>query len=383
MTEISRLCRGMAGAGDSLRYAPRDRAYAHGPVIVWNCTRACNLSCAHCYSASGVGGAADEMSFSEAERMIGDLAKSKCPAILFSGGEPCMRNDLPELVKAATSMGIKAVLSTNGTILDDKLLGKLADAGLSYVGISIDGPPSVHDSFRRVPGAFDKALRGLRLSKAAGIKTGVRMTINALNAAHIPDVFSVMKEEGVSRGCFYHFVGAGRGATSQHLALSRDETRRAVKTIIEETCRWFDDGGRPEILTVDNHADGPFVLMELEKTNLDAAMSARELLARNGGNASGEKIGCVGWDGAVYIDQFSRDLSLGNVREHPFGEIWRNADTSTLAGARLEMLRDRKSRLGGRCAHCRWLDVCNGNLPADKGWPGNPSRCYLSDEEIA
>ena len=85
----------------------------------------------------------------------------------------------------------------------------------------------------------------------------------------------------------------------------------------------------------------------------------------------------------MYVDQFSRDLSLGNVRERTFGEIWNNADVSTSAGARLAMLRGRKNRLGGKCARCRWLDICNGNLPADEGWPGNPSRCYLSQEEIS
>ena len=85
--------------------------------MVWNCTRRCNLKCRHCYSDSGCGAAADELTTDEARRLIDDIASFGCPAILFSGGEPCLRPDLVELVALARERGLRVTLSTNGTLV--------------------------------------------------------------------------------------------------------------------------------------------------------------------------------------------------------------------------------------------------------------------------
>ena len=125
--------------------------------------------------------------------MIEGLAAFGCPVLIFSGGEPCLREDLVELAAFARSLGMRAVLSTNGTLLGPSLAERLAAAGLSYVGVSIDGSEALHDSFRGVEGAFANALGGIRASKAAGLKVGLRMTLHRGNAGEIPGVFSLMK----------------------------------------------------------------------------------------------------------------------------------------------------------------------------------------------
>jgi len=114
----------------------------------------------------------------------------------------------------------------------------------------------------------------------------------------------------------------------------------------------------------------------------DRAPRVLELLRMNGGNSSGQGIGCVSWDGTVHPDQFWRRVALGNVRETPFSRIWSD-DTNDM----LARLRRRKDHLRGRCVTCRWLEVCNGNLRAraeavtGDPWACDPA-CYLTDEEI-
>jgi len=391
LTGISKLYCGAVEVSDVLRYHRRSAelpshllqfAADKKPVVVWNCTRACNLKCRHCYA--GARGACrvprDELDEDEAKAMIEDLAGFGCPVLLLSGGEPCLRPDLVKLAALAKARGMRVVLSTNGTLITPDLAAQLADVGLSYVGVSVDGLPATHDGFRGVTGAFDQALAGLRHAKAAGIKVGLRMTISQRNVREIPAVFELMKREGIDRACFYHLVYAGRGSALMAEDLTADACRAAVRMIMDETKAWFKAGGRPEILTVDNHADGPFVYLELLKENPERAAEVLELLKMNGGNSSGNGIGCISWDGEVYADQFWRHRPFGNVRRRKFSEIWQ--------GEEMLPLKDKRPHLKGRCAACRWLDVCGGNFrvraEAATGdvWAPDPA-CYLTDEEIA
>ena len=401
MIGISKLYCGAAQVSDVLRYGRRSAelpssllqfAADKKPVVVWNCTRACNLRCRHCY-AGAMGEDArlrtqDEMSGAEARRMIDDLAAFGCPVLLFSGGEPCLRPDLVELMAYAKAKGMRVVLSTNGTLITPELAARFAEVGLSYVGVSIDGLKATHDSFRGVAGAFDAALAGIRNAKAAGLRVGLRMTIGKGNVGEIPSVFELMKRERVDRACFYHLVYAGRGSALVGEDLSHEVCRRAVRTIMDETKAWFAEGGKPEILTVDNHADGPFVYLELLKEDPRRAAEVLELLKMNRGNSSGSGIGCVSWDGEVYADQFWRHFSFGNVRRRKFSEIWSDVSGATEASELMAKLKDKRPHVTGRCASCRWLDVCGGNFrvraEAATGslWAPDPA-CYLTDEEIA
>ena len=408
MIGISKLYCGAAHVSDVLRYGRRSADLPSSllqfssdkrPVVVWNCTQACNLKCRHCYAMAVERvervekGERDErvrgeLSGDEARAMIDDLAAFGCPVLLFSGGEPCLRPDLVELMGYAKARGMRVVLSTNGTLITPELAAQFAKTGLSYVGVSIDGLEATHDRFRGGEGAFARALAGLRNARAAGIRVGLRMTLNRENVRELSAVFALMKREGIDRACFYHLVYAGRGSALRAEDLAPDECRRAVRTIMDETRAWFAAGGKPEILTVDNHADGPFVCLELRKEDPARAAEALELLKMTQGNSSGNGIGSISWDGEVYADQFWRHFSFGNVRRRKFSEIWSDTSGATAASALMAKLKDKRPHVKGRCASCRWLDVCGGNFRvraeavAGDLWAPDPA-CYLTDEEIS
>ena len=235
------------------------------PVVVWNMTKRCNLKCVHCYAQAVPVDGEDEINTDKAKEIITDLAEFGAPVMLFSGGEPLVRKDLPELAKFAVSKGMRAVISTNGTLITKEKARELKEVGLSYVGISLDGGEEIHDNFRGVPGSFRKALQGVENCQAEGLKVGLRFTINKRNAQDIPIIFRLLRETEVPRCCFYHLVYSGRGSELIKEDLSHQETREVLDLIMDETKALFDAGMPKEILTVDNHADGPYVYLRLLK----------------------------------------------------------------------------------------------------------------------
>jgi radical SAM protein with 4Fe4S-binding SPASM domain len=302
--------------------------------------------------------------------------------VLFSGGEPLMRPDLVELADYAVNKGMRAVISTNGTLITPAMAQSLKAVGLSYVGISLDGLEAVNDRFRGVKGAFGMAMQGIEACQKAGIKVGLRFTMNRFNAGEIPSIFDLLEKHEIPRVCFYHLVYAGRGSKLIEEDLSHDETRKAVDLIIDRTHDLHRRGKPKEVLTVDNHADGPYVYLRLLREASARAAEVMELLKMNEGNSSGRGIGCVSWDGSVHADQFWRHYSFGNIRQRPFSQIWSDPSNELMM-----RLKDKKTYVKGRCSQCRWLDVCGGNFrvraEAATGdlWAPDPA-CYLTDQEI-
>ncbi len=391
MIGISKLYCGTVEPSDALRYGRHSsKLPSHllqfskdkKPVVVWNITRGCNLKCIHCYAHAKDHSDRSDLSTEEGKELIDNLAKFGVPVILFSGGEPLVRKDLPELAAYAIEKGVRAVISTNGTLITEKVARTLKEIGLSYVGISLDGMEEINDKFRGVKGAFRLAVAGIRNCQSAGIKVGLRFTINKFNVGEMPGIFDLIEEMEIPRACFYHLVYAGRGSTLVNDDLSHEETRAAVDLIIDRTRRLHDEGKPKEILTVDNHADGPYLYMRLQRENPERAKEVLELLKMNEGNSSGRGIGCISWDGEVYADQFWRHYSFGNIRKRPFSEIW-----TDLSEPLMRKLKEKKKHMKGRCARCRWLDICGGNFrvraEAVTGdvWAPDPA-CYLTDDEI-
>ena len=391
MIGISKLYCGTVEPSDALRYGRQSKKLPSHllqfskdkkPVVVWNTTRRCNLRCVHCYSASQNLDYKGELSTQEGFQLIDDLATFGAPVVLFSGGEPLMRHDLIQLAEHATKQGMRAVISTNGTLITREKAKELKDVGLSYVGVSLDGIGETNDRFRGLKGAFNLALQGIRNCQAEDIKVGLRFTINKRNFQDIPGIFKLLEDENIPRVCFYHLVYAGRGSKLVEEDLDYQESRQVVDQIIDLTADLHKRGLPKEVLTVDNHADGVYLYLRLLKEDPDRAAKVMELLEMNGGNSSGNGIGCVSWDGEIYADQFWRHNPLGNIRERKFSEVW-----TDLSNPLMGKLKNKIPHLKGRCGACQWKHVCGGNFrvraEAVTGdvWAADPA-CYLTDEEI-
>ena len=356
MISISRLVRGKSESGDHVRYSGRKDHYP--AVLVFNVTRNCNLRCVHCYSNSG-GTTYPDLPLEVWLKAVKQAAEMGVKHILLSGGEPLMRRDLHLIAKEAHDYGIRVELSTNGTMITEERMRELKDY-VDYVGVSLDGPKEIHDKVRGVEGAFERALKGIEIAKKFGLKTGLRMTLTRINYGYVDDVFRVMEERGIDRICFYHLAYAGRADVS--LDIPNEERLKVVEKIVE-----YAKNTDFEILTADNPVDGILVY------KITKSPEVYELLKRNGGNKSGERIADVSPEGVIYPDQFT-PIPIGTI-----DDLKRPWDEPHPLVAKL---RERKKYV--KCSSCPFFEVCNGGLRARayvaKGdfWEKDPS-CYLEE----
>lgn len=395
MINISKLYCGQVTPGDWIRYGNKgsaeysdeivpEKASERRPIVVWNITRACNLKCVHCYNDSGADKAAHELTADASKAVLDDLAQFGVPSVLFSGGEPLMRKDLFELIEYAVGLGLRTVISTNGTLIDVDTAREIRQAGVSYVGVSLDGIGEVNDKFRGVVGAFERAVKGIRNCQDAGVRVGLRLTLTRRNVQDLESFFEFFQTENIERACFYHLVPSGRGEDIADEDLTHTQTRTAVDTILAKTRQFKQASRKTDILSVDNHVDGVYLYLKLLEQDNDRASDVWKLLTWNGGGlySSGVGIGCIDFNGRVHPDQFWWHYDLGDVRKMPFSEIWTDPDEPLLKG-----LRDRRTYVKGRCRLCKYFDACGGSLRVRADlhfgdpWAPEPA-CYLSDDEI-
>src|SRR5512137_2076666 len=321
------------------------------PVVMWNLTSQCNLSCDHCYLDARAE-SRDELSLGEGLQLIDDLADMKVPVLIFTGGEPLMSRNFYAYAFHAREAGLRTVISTNGTLITPLVARLLSEAKVRYVGVSLDSAkPEMHDRFRGVAGAHSLALQGLKNARDAGLKTGLRITLTRDNWFEIPALLNLALEQEIPRFCLYHLVPTGRGAGIADRDVT-PEQRRSVIRLLAEAAEEL-KGKDIEILTTDSPMDGAF-LMEILKDD-PRREDVRKLLTNAGGCSTGVKVANINHLGDVHPCHFMPQVVVGNVRERSFRDIWIDNPSPELLA-----LREIRSSLTGACGNCEYLDLCGG-----------------------
>jgi radical SAM protein with 4Fe4S-binding SPASM domain len=208
-----------------------------GPFeIVWNFTYRCNLRCKHCYENAG-DVRLRELSTDEAKQVIGILSKLAgigLPALSFSGGEPLARRDFFELAAYAKKHIPYVSVASNGTLITKDAARRIKDAGVDYVEISIDGAtPQVHDTFRGIPGAFERAIQGVRNCVEEGLDTCIATVLHRDNVAELDKLIDLVKEMGV-RFIHFNYIPTGRAKAYVELDLTPEERLHVLEIIGKE-----------------------------------------------------------------------------------------------------------------------------------------------------
>lgn len=382
VSELIELARGGTSGADvrsraQNRFGADERA---APVVIWNVCMHCNMKCPHCYAAAVEQPSPTDLSHAEGLRLLNELAACGVRVVIFSGGEPLLRPDLFELISHAKGLGISPQLSTNGVYIDEKTAAKLAEVGVAYVGISIDGLEEFNDEYRGEKGGFAAALNGLRNAKAAGMKTGLRMTLSCRNVDQLDAMIDVASDVNVDRFYISHLVYSGRGYKVAHEDLSRKQVREVLNRLFARAEAMIDEGSGPKIVTGSNDSDGVLLLRWIEDRHGEsAAGQVRELLLQRGGNSAGERVINIDPRGRVHPDQFWRAAVLGDVRNESMAKI--------LEHPLRDQLRNRLDHLKGRCGACSERRLCRGShreralaYYRDQ-WAPDPA-CVMEDSEI-
>ncbi len=353
-----------------------------GPVVIWNLIRRCNLSCKHCYSISADHNFPGELSTGEIFTVMDELKRFKVPVLILSGGEPLLHPDIFPISERAKSMGFYVGLSTNGTLINDENIGRIAGINYDYIGISIDGLGETHDRFRRKDGAFAASMNAIRLCREHDLKVGMRFTLTSDNAADLDGLLDLMESEQVDKFYLSHLNYSGRGNRNRKDDASHAMSRNAVQTLIDRCWSDIRDGRQREYVTGNNDADAVYLLHWVKQHYPDRLSHIRTRLQQWGGNSSGVNIANIDNLGNVHPDTFWWHYSLGNVKDRPFSEIWTDTRDPIMAG-----LKQKPRKIGGRCATCNYFDICGGNTRI-RAWQlsGNPwaedPGCYLTNTEI-
>ncbi|MFQ5592817.1 MAG: radical SAM protein [Anaerolineae bacterium] len=306
-------------------------------LVSWNVTRRCNLRCAHCYlDADARESGRGELTTAEGRRFIDQLAGLCTGAMLvFSGGEPLLRPDLPDLIAHAAGRGLLPVLGTNGVLLTDEQVRRLADSGLAGVGLSLDSlHPDRHDAFRGMPGAWRRTVEAVDACRRHRLAVQVQATVTRANYAEIPDLIAFAAAQGADAFNLFFLVCTGRGQQMADITPAQYET--TLSSLVEAQRKY-----RGRMLIRARCAP--------HFRRLAHARSA-ELAASAAGCMAGTGYCRVTPEGDVTPCPYL-PLAAGNLRGESLLDIWETAPV-------FQQLR--RPALQDRCGACEYALMCGG-----------------------
>ena len=324
---------------------------------VWNFTNRCNLACKHCYQDSAHGVLDDELTREERLDLVDQMGRAHMPMLALSGGEPTLDKDLIPVLQRAKRYGMHTTIATNGTTITPARAARLAEAGLRYVEISLDSvDPERHDAFRGVPGMWDRAVAGARNVVATdGLRLGIAMCVHQGNVDEAADMIAFAEDLGAS--CFAHFnfipVGRGLKMVSGDISPARREQLLAMLNAKMQ------EGGIGVISTAPQLGRVCLAGAALDTgraacshAGSGSGVKARVVAKYLGGCGAGRTYVCIEPNGNVTPCVYLPHRVMGNVRETPFVDIFRNS-------VFWDVLNDRDRRLH-HCEVCAFKNYCGG-----------------------
>ncbi len=333
-------------------------------LVFWETTSRCNLKCVHCRRTNVPerGDELYELPTAEFKAILGSLkGEGRPPMVVFSGGEPLMRKDLPELLAFAKEKGIPFAIATNGALVDEAMTKMLASYGPHRISVSIDGSKAAtHDDFRGQKGSFDKAVNALKLFRAAGISTQINCSISTKNVAERDEVVAMARELGVDALHFFLLVPVGCGA-------ELPETMRLGAENYEEFLNWLmvqqGAAGHPAHGHGHGHGHPAPGGMEIRATcaphqtrivRQKVAASSPEFAGRTAqmrGCLAGSAIAFISHKGEVFPCGYL-PVPAGDLKKQGFWDVWENSEV-------FKTISD-PDALKGKCGVCEYRVICAG-----------------------
>jgi len=297
----------------------------------------CQNNCLHCYA--GGPHETPELSAEEWKRVMDKLHEIGVFIFTFTGGEPTLREDLPELMAYAQRLGVVTGLITNGRCLKDEAYVKpLVEAGLDFVQITLESHiPEVHDAITRVAGSWKETVEGIKSIVPTPIYVSMNTTLNKRNADHFLDTVQFIYDLGVRAfGCNSLIYSGKAPGIAEEFALPLEELKELLPRVLakaralEMRFNWFT----------------PTRYCELNPLSLNLGVKSCSACRINM---------CVGPQGEVYPCQ-SYFESLGSILKDSWGSIWNHP--------RCVEIRNREYA-PERCRDCAELQVCGAGCPLE------------------
>jgi radical SAM protein with 4Fe4S-binding SPASM domain len=352
--------RGIANVLEGIGYygVQRPQTTAAPFLIVWNFTRQCNLRCKHCYENAGPKPAPDELTTEEAKQTIDEFADAGVVALSFSGGEPLIRKDFFEVAKYADERGFYVTVASNGTLITEEVAQKMKEIGVQYVEISLDGFEKIHDEFRGMPGAWKRAVQGIKNCVNVGLDTGVATTATRYNFKEIPKLAEfIEKDLRAKRFIVFNFIPVSRGKEIVNQDLAPKEREELLDflyaKLIDESRKLDTFSTAPQYaVTSLKFAFGPVVATHFtNRTAIEMLKGRTKSLTEFIGGCGAGRLYCgMEPNGDIEPCVFI-PIKVGDIREQSLVDIWRNSPI-------LKQIRSRDAFKG--CGGCEYKYICGG-----------------------
>ena len=316
-------------------------------LVAWETTRNCNLACMHCRASATHGPFSGELDTDGAFRLLDQISQVGKPIIILTGGEPLLRPDIFDIARYGTQKGLRMVMAPNGTLITEKFAKQMADAGIQRISISLDGATrETHDRFRGIDGAFEGALRGIKLAKEAGVEFQVNTTITKTNLKEIPEIQELAIKLGAVAHHIFLLVPTGRGKYIVDQEITAAE--------YERTLNWFYDQREKSPLQL-KATCAPHYYRILRQR---AKQEGKAVTFKTHGMDAFTR-GCLGGTGFCFISHRGivqpcgfLDVNCGDITKTSFADIWNGSDIFL-------SLRN-FNNLNGKCGRCEFRKVCGG-----------------------
>ena len=296
-------------------------------------TYKCNNNCSHCYNARPRG--LPSLSLEDWKRVIARVWDLRIPHIVFTGGEPTLHPDLPEMVAFAEELGVITGLNTNGRKLSGPaFVKKLVDAGLDHVQITLEShDQAIHDRMVAAPGAWEETVAGIRNVVDSRLYLMTNTTLLTHNSPYVEETLRFLGELGVPTVGINALIYSGKGE-EVGTGLKEEDLPTLLETAREITQR---QGQRLIWYTPTQYCHFNPIQLDLGVKGCTAALYNM----------------CVEPTGDVIPCQ-SYYQSLGNLLENTWEEIWEHP---------LALQLRNRSDIPEGCRTCDFLPECGGGCP--------------------
>lgn len=332
-------------------------------LVFWEISQACNLECEHCRASAQSVSSPLELDTDKAKRIISQIASFSNPILVFSGGEPLLREDIYELIQYANAAGLRTAVATNATLITKEVASRLKQSAVAMAAISVYGPDAVsHDRFCGNDGAFEKTLEGLKNLKEVGIPFQINTTITQKNLFLVDDIGHFALKQGAVAYHVFFLVPTGRGKQIEGDEISPEEYEEAFNHLydlqvnlpirIKATCA-------PHYYRVLRQRNA------LKKEEKHFKPDNFHTITK--GCLVGQGVCFISYKGEVFGCGYL-PIAAGDLKTEDMKKIWCESEL-------FNILRD-DSKLEGKCGVCEYKKVCSGCRARAYAATGN----YLEEE---
>lgn len=317
-------------------------------LVIWEVTQACDLACVHCRASAQSERHPHELTTGQGYALLDEIRSFGEPLMVFTGGDPLKRPDLLDLVRYSAKIGLRTNVTPSATpLLTPQAIDSFKAAGVARMAISVDGPDAAtHDSFRGIPGTFDRAMVALRHARDIGLDTQFQTTVTQRNMHRLPEVAELVKEVRSKMWSLFFLIVTGRALENDDLAAAEYEKVFEFMYDLSKTAPFG-------IKTTEAMHYRRYVAQRTKAEHgVTENENAKGVAWRTAGVSDGKGFVFVSHQGEIYPSGFL-PVSGGNVLRDSLTDIYRNSSL-------FRTLRDTTQR-EGKCGICEYQKVCGGS----------------------